>query len=47
MIHETEKIEFIGSLPAIQSAILLDGLGELLKTNMIKKCMNQSNFITI
>lgn len=28
MVHETEKIIFIGSLPPIQSAILLDGMGD-------------------
>lgn len=28
MVNETNKIEFTGSLPAIQSAILLDGLGD-------------------
>lgn len=28
MRHELEKIIFIGSLPPIQSAILLDGMGD-------------------
>lgn len=28
MQHETEKIIFMGSLPPIQSAILLDGMGD-------------------
>ncbi len=28
MIHDSDKIKFIGNLPPIQSAILLDGMGD-------------------
>ncbi len=28
MIHDSDKVIFIGSLPPIQSAILIDGMGD-------------------